>query len=122
MAGAEAVGGKFFTGEMDQPNVTGQFAGFAQPQKALGAQHQGGSSRMIVVCATSCQARAIAAVLGVITIKHVRCVIMIGHDNGPAAIPPRNNDAEIALLEKTLLIVKPTPPPPKTNIRPPAQT
>src|SRR5690242_2826489 len=93
---------------MHQPYVAAELALLAQRQKNGRRQHERRGGRMIVVSAASGQARSPAAVLLVEMINHVSRVVMIRHDDRPAAILAGNQDQQIALARLTVLVLEPS--------------
>src|SRR5260370_24887857 len=94
----EAIGGKLFTREMHEPDVTAQLTFSTQFKKYRGTQHKSSSGGVIVIGAGSRQAWPLASGCFLIMIFHVRGVVMIRHDHGPAASAAGYDHDDIPLM------------------------
>lgn len=85
VAGAEAVRGELLASQVDQPHVAVQPPRLAQRQEQRRPEHHRRGRRVVIVGAGRGNASAVAAVLRIIQVRHVCSVVMVGHDDGPAA-------------------------------------
>src|SRR5205085_4981662 len=106
VARTEAVGRKLFAGEVDEPDVAAESAAAAQVEQDRGGQHEGGGGGVVVVGATGGQAGAAAAILLFVAVGHVGGVVVVGHDDRPAAVPAGDHDQDVA-LGRPVLVVQP---------------
>ena len=88
-------------------------------KKIGAAEHQRGGGRVVVVGPGGGQPRPVAA-LSCRSLFHVGRVVVIGHDDGPAAIAAGNHDEQVAFVA-CLLVSQPAAPPGEIEIGLPAE-
>ena len=118
---AQAVGGEFLARQVYQPDVAAQPALAAELEEDRGGQHQRGGGRVVVVGPGRGQPGAAAAAVLFVAVFHVGRVVMIGHDDRPAAVAAGNHDHQVALLGLPCRFSSQPPEPGKTEIGLPAE-
>ena len=121
MAGAHAIGGKLLAGEMHQPDVARELALPREVQEDRGGQHQRGRGRMVVVGAGGRQPRPAAPVRVAEAVFHVGRVVMVGHDDGAAAVAAGDDHDQVAFVGLVVLVLQPAARPGKVEVGLPAE-
>ena len=104
---AQAIGGELLAREVQQPDIPFQLAFLRQLHEDRRRQQQRGGGRVIVVGARGGHAHARAALVVLIHVFHVSRIIVVGHDDGLAAVLPGDHHQDVALCGLAGLIAAP---------------